>query len=432
MVIKITRFTLVFIFALFAKLSHASVITHFSPLSFSKLPSSAACQAENNVKSIVNEPAPSIQTTVESNANGAVNESVANHGLTLVMDTERFCLALYKALNATSSNKNQLVDNSVSDINDLNTIEKQNEEERLKVMFVDVNTVVESVGYTMDWTANLLDGFFAQSDKDKNKAKTWGHFVLGWEPRIGEVFSTDTFPVRFKIKAKLPNLENKVELILSDGEDDDYNTLPYESVKTEAFKLSENSLGAAVRFLHAKSENVSTSARLGWGQGQMYTRVSATYRKKYLNDKVIFNVKPAIEYYVVDGWGAKFLLDAGYKIDQGSELRYNLSLRDLESFESSEWRSGLFKIDAVGDKAALIYGMSSFGYLEPKPDVEQHRFSVRYRFNALRRWIFFEIEPFVELRRENPLEEGNSSILLKSFVRDAGISFRFESHYGFL
>ncbi len=332
---------------------------------------------------------------------------------------------------AVKEDEQELLQNTETvDVN-LEDIEKV-EEERLKVLFVDVNSVVEGVGYSMDWTANLLDGLFAENESGKNKAKTWGHFILGWEPREGEVFTGDSFPIKFKIKAKLPNLENSVELILSDGEDDDFKTLPYESVKTEAFKLSQSSLGAAVRFLHTKSDNLSTSVRIGWGEDQLYTRASGTYRQKFFDSRVIVNLQPAIEYYVADGWGARFLLDTGLKINKTSEVRYNLSLRDLESYNSSEWRSGLFQITALTDKSALITGISSFGYIEPKVEPISHKFSVRYRFNALRSWLFFEIEPFVELNKDDPYESDSYNPLSNDFVRNTGVSFRIETHYGFL
>jgi hypothetical protein len=315
---------------------------------------------------------------------------------------------------------------------DLKAIEIKLEEERLKVLFVDMNSVVENVGSSMDWTANFLDGFFASNELTRNKAKTWGHFVTEWQPREGEVFTGSSFPIKFKVKAKLPNLENKVELILSDGEDEDFTTLPYESVRTEAFKLSEQSLGAAVRFLYSKSDNFSTSTRIGWGEDQLYTRASVTYRKSFFDKRVSVNIQPAIEYYVVDGWGARFLFDTGYRVTEESEIRYNFSLRDLQSFDSSQWRSGLFHISSVGEKSALIVGISSAGELEPKPDAESHRFSVRYRFNALRSWVFFEIEPFFELHKAEPTDDNWSKTIYSDFTRDTGISLRFEAHYGFL
>ena len=319
---------------------------------------------------------------------------------------------------------------------ELEAIEKKLEEERLKILFLDVNTVMERIGTSMDWTANLLDGYFADDQKGKDKAKTWGHVVFAWEPREGQLFDSENFPVKFKVKAKLPNLENKVEIILSDGEDDDFETLPYESVRPEALKLSESSLGAAIQFLSTKGENIRTSSRLGWGDEQVYLRTSLTYRQKYLNDFVTLNLSPAIEYYASDGWGARLLVDTGFKINDQSEMRYNFSIRDRESFDDPSFRSGIFNITSLGDKAALITGYSSSGEFETSDsyNVYSRRVSTRYRFNALRKWIYIEVEPFIEYKKDDI----DDRLLIKPedfrthFVRDRGITIRFEGHYGFL
>lgn len=302
-------------------------------------------------------------------------------------------------------------------------------EERLKVLFVDVNTVMESVGWTMDWTANWIDGYFSDTEQGKNKAKAWGHIVMGWEPRDGE---WGNFPVQFKVKAKLPNLKNKVELILTDDEDEDFKTLPYESVRPEAYKSSQRSLGAAVQFLHAASENIRTSSRLGYGDSQIYARSSLTYRKKYLDQRVTLNIQPAIEYYVEDGWGARFLLDTGYKFTPEDEVRFNYSLQERESFDAPEWRKGLYSINAINDKSALITGISSVGVVEPEYTPEFHKFSVRYRRKAIRSWIFIEAEPFVQFQRELITDNPLMAPYYESFQRDIGIAFRIEAHYGFL
>lgn len=308
-------------------------------------------------------------------------------------------------------------------------VEKKVEEERLKVLFVDVNKVFETFGSTLDWTANTLDGYFAdeETQQQQKKAKTWGHIVFGWEPREGNL---NRFPVKFKVKAKLPHLKDKVELILSDNEDDDFKTLPYESVRPETVKLDEDSFGAAIRFLHATRDNISTSSRLGWGDNQLYARSSARYKKAWYDNKLSINLQPALEYYVVDGWGGRFLFDIGYKLSDNSDTRFNFSYRDLESFSAPKWRAGVFQINAVTDKSAMIVGISSNGETKPKFTPMKHRFSVRYRFNALRSWTYFEIEPFVEVFRPD-LPDNSGIDYNASFIRDTGITFRFEGHYGF-
>lgn len=303
------------------------------------------------------------------------------------------------------------------------------EEERLKVLFVDVNTVMEQVESTMDWTANWLDGYFAETDETKDKAKAWGHIIMGWEPKDGE---WDNFPVKFKVRAKLPNLKNRVELILSDNEQDDFRTLPYETVRPEAYKSSQRSLGAAIRFLHSTSENVKTATRLGWGESQLYIRSSLTYRKKFLDDKVTFLTRPAIEYYAEDGLGASLLFDTGYKFTPSQEVRFSYSIRDVESYDSPEWRTGLYKFTAFDEKSALIVGVSSVGVTEPQYEPEFYKLSIRYRRKAIRSWIFLEAEPFVQFTREWINDDPSIQPYYTDFERDIGIAFRFEAHYGFL
>jgi hypothetical protein len=308
----------------------------------------------------------------------------------------------------------------------LSEVEKKLKEERLKVLFVDVNTVMETIETSMDWTANWLDGHFAQNEVGKNKAKAWGHVTFAWEPREGEMAN---FPMKFKVRAKLPNLQNKMEIILSDNEQEDFNNLPYETVRPEAFKSSQRSLGAAVRFLHSSSENISYSSRLGTGDGTMYARSAAIFRKKLLEDKVTLNAETALEYYVSDGWGARVLLDTGYAFSMRNEVRFNIAYRELESYVSPTWRKGLYHIGAISEKQAFISGLTVSGEIEPHYHADFYKASVRYRFNALRDWIYFEVEPFVEFIRDDPI---NAPAMNNEFVRDRGITFRFEAHYGFL
>ena len=226
-------------------------------------------------------------------------------------------------------------------------LQENQKEERLKVLFVDVNSMMETVGSSMDWTANWIDSKFAETEQGKNKAKAWGHINIGWEPRQGE---WSNLPVKFRVRAKLPNLENKVELILSDNEQEDLNSLPYETVRPEALKSSQRSLGAAVRFMHASTEHLSSSSRIGTGDGQMYVRSSITYNEKFWSDKLIINLQPSIEYYYSDGLAGRLLIDTAYAINLKNELRFSYLLQDRESYEAATWRNGIYSISAITDK----------------------------------------------------------------------------------
>jgi hypothetical protein len=306
---------------------------------------------------------------------------------------------------------------------------KLKEEQRLKVLFVDVNTLMEKVGASMDWTANWIDGQFANSNSGLNKAKAWGHVQTGWEPREGEWLN---FPIKFKVRARLPNLENKAELIFSDNEQEDLNRLPYETVRPDALKSSERSLGAAVRFMHSTSENLKTSSRLGWGDGQLYARSSLLFNKKWVEDKLTISLQPSLEYYVADGVGGRILADAGYAMSPKSEIKLSYMYQDREDFAEPIWRNGLYSISSISDKSALIFGITAAGVVEPKYRPEFYKISVRIRRKAIRSWIFIEAEPFVEFKRNRLLENYQSGHQYSEFERDIGIALRLEAHYGFL
>ncbi len=336
-----------------------------------------------------------------------------------------------KELSVNKENPHQKADSPQNEKTDQSKTfpQKQSNEERLKVLFVDVNSVMESVGTSMDWTANWIDGKFAESSRGLNKAKAWGHISMGWEPRQGE---WSNFPIKFRVRAKLPNLENKVELVFSDNEEEDLNSLPYETVRPEALKSSQRSLGAAVRFMHSASENVKTSSRLGWADGQVYARTSLLFNKKFVGDTFTLNIQPSLEHYVADGWGGRLLIDSGVAINKQNELRLSYLLQDRDSYEAPTWRNGLYAISEISNSSAIIIGATAAGVVEPDYRPEFYKFSVRIRKKAIRSWIFIEAEPFVEFRRERLIDDPINGHLYGEFERDIGIALRLEAHYGFL
>jgi hypothetical protein len=66
-------------------------------------------------------------------------------------------------------------------------------------------------------SAQWFDDFFAVDNvKEDDKALGEVRLRLGWEPRSREL---NEFEAKLKVRVKLPNLKNKVDLILSDYDD---------------------------------------------------------------------------------------------------------------------------------------------------------------------------------------------------------------------
>ncbi len=70
---------------------------------------------------------------------------------------------------------------------------------------------------SMDFTVSKFDGLFSDGSQSIEKAKAEGRIQLSWEPRTRDIAETD---LRFRIRVSLPHLENRVDLLLSDNEDE--------------------------------------------------------------------------------------------------------------------------------------------------------------------------------------------------------------------
>ena len=74
------------------------------------------------------------------------------------------------------------------------------------------------LNYGVSSTAKTINNWFKHEGGDSTSpATTRGRLRFGWEPRSGDLSEID---FRFKIRVKLPALEDRVELLFSDEEDD--------------------------------------------------------------------------------------------------------------------------------------------------------------------------------------------------------------------
>ena len=115
-----------------------------------------------------------------------------------------------------------------------------------------------------------------------------------------------------------------------------------------------------------------------------------------------FKVEPSIYYYLDDGLGSKFFLEYNYQYDEKSQFRINYSIRGSESFSGIRWKHGFYKLKQIDSTTASVLGLQVEGERNGKNGflTEKYTLSYRYRFNALQKWLFFEIEPFLEFPKD--------------------------------
>ena len=242
-------------------------------------------------------------------------------------------------------------------------------------------------------SAIWFDGFFNEDDESELTPQSLARISTSWLPRARD---WSEVKVRLKLKARLPYFENKVDLIFSDDSEEGLDQLPLESTQSKS-SFEDDSFAAAIRYIHQKDARIFSDTRVGISGNALFVR--ARHKRNYVwDDKHSFAFTPSIYYYTDDGLGARLLLEYDYQLNPDNQVRVNYSVRGSESFSGIRWKHGLYHLRHISDKEASVLGLQVEG--ERNGDngflVENYTLSYRYRFNAIKEWLFFEIEPFLE------------------------------------
>ena len=256
-----------------------------------------------------------------------------------------------------------------------------------------MENIHQSISNSVYQSAVWFDQFFLDENTEQATPKTSARIRLGWEPKARDWNEIDT---RFRIKVKLPHFKDKIDLILSDDDELDQSNLPLDSARAKQDSHDE-SFAAAVRITHKKDKNRLLESRIGISGGDIF--VKARQKRRYSWDNThSFRFEPSIYYFLDDGLGAKLLLEYDYQLNKNSQLRINYSVRGSEAFSGIRWKHGFYKLTQLEQNAATILALKVEGERNGENGflIDNYTLSYRYRFNALKSWLFFEVEPFLE------------------------------------
>lgn len=265
---------------------------------------------------------------------------------------------------------------------------------------------------SLDYTARQLDSFFALEGSDEYKnARAEGRISVGWEPRSRDLAETD---VRFRIRVKLPALQNRVDLLLSDNEDyDQEDTI--KAAREPAFRRGDRTT-LALRFKQEPDSHLSY--RIGAG------RRDQLYAKTRFEDMVAFNSSLAMRYdaelyyYTRDRLGAELGTSFQYITPKDNVMRFNNRFYFRDETNDWLWRHELQYLQPLDQQSAAIYSFFTEGLSQPNYRIEEVYTSIRWRTNPHREWLFYEVEPFVVWLRD------------EDFKPSYGLALRVEVYYG--
>ncbi|MDN4502119.1 hypothetical protein QX776_06880 [Alteromonadaceae bacterium BrNp21-10] len=270
--------------------------------------------------------------------------------------------------------------------------------------------VSQSVHSTAEW----FDSFFLTEEyTDDQKAAGEARIMLGWEPRSS---SLNEFVSRFRIRVKLPKAKHQTDLVFSDFDEEEQNT-PIRIAKNNVVD-DPHRFNLALRWTSKHDEKADLSHRIGIGR-KLQPFVKSRYRRIFeLSASSNLNWETSAYWYSRDGLGAHFMLQYETNISTTDLFRFDNHFYYRDRFNDWIWHHSAYNFHQLDSKSALIYGLYVEGNSQPNYRVEEYLISARWRKNALREWLYFEVEPFLLWRRD---EDFNTSI---------GLAMRVEGYFG--
>lgn len=283
---------------------------------------------------------------------------------------------------------------------------QQNQQDYLWLDSMHTN-VVSSVGSTAVW----FDNFFALEDfPTDTPANGEARIRLGWEPRSRDL---NEFETRFKVRFKLPKLKNRVDVILSDYDDEQADS-SLNVLQNQSYP-EQNRFSLALRW--KSTPDSGFSHRLGIGR-KLQVFAKSRYRNFHqLSPKTSFRWETAAYIYSKDGFGAEVTGQFGYDFSDSDLFRFNNHFYFRDRTNDWFWQHNWQNLKQLDADTALISGLYLEGNSQPNYRIEEYLISTRWRKNALREWLFFELEPFVMWRRN------------EGFSASYGIALRVEGYF---
>lgn len=275
-----------------------------------------------------------------------------------------------------------------------------------------LDSLHENITDSVNDSALWFDEFFMLDQNSLSQTAVGeARIQLGWNPRSRDL---NQFESRIKLRYKLPNLKNRVDLVVSDYDDEQPDNLLQKTNIED--NNQQNRFSLALQW-KAKPDS-GLSHRIGVGR-RLQVFVRSRYRTALgFGEHADIRMESSIYYYSGDGFGAELAARYGYVFNPTSMLRFNNHFYYRDKSKDWLWQHSLQHLIQIDEKNALIYGVYFEGLSQPNYHLEEYLVSSRWRINALREWLFFELEPYITWRKD------------EAFSASYGIGLRLEGYFG--
>lgn len=224
--------------------------------------------------------------------------------------------------------------------------------------------------------------------------------------------------VRLKAKVRLPQIEQRLSVVINDDDEAETGLLPGEVERPQQANAQSRSSSMAFRYLYDTHRRWRVDADVG-----LRSELKLLARLRYRNE---WTLRPGLQtrftqsVYFLDGegFGETSLVEFERLLAEDMLLRWSTQATVSEQANGLELREGLQLLRQVDADRALSWNLAATVNSDPAWKAGSYVTSVRFRQRAFRSWMFFEVEPFIDWIRED------------RFNTNPGVAFRVEIWLG--
>lgn len=249
--------------------------------------------------------------------------------------------------------------------------------------------------------AQWMDDFFGAEVRDAERANSFVRTILidDWDERDGH-----DFKVRLRGQVNLPKISERVDLIFS-GEES-------EQTLTEEERSQENDVGVRFNFRDSARSRLDATLSLRSGPA-LLPGVRYRYQQP-ITDNSWGRFTQRLQYHTEDGYRSLSNVDLNLLVSERSLLRWSGRVRYREDKEFWDWNTGITYRRWLRDHekfpSAIEYYVAMSGRDDPESFSTNYRIGVLYRQQFFREFLFYEIEPSYNWRRDT-FEEKREGVL---------------------
>nr|BBD50092.1 hypothetical protein [Haliea sp. ETY-M] len=256
--------------------------------------------------------------------------------------------------------------------------------------------------------AQWMDDFFGAPIADAERANSFVRAILidDWDERDGH-----DPKLRLRGQVNLPKISSRADLVFS-GEE-------AEQTLTEEERAQENDVGVRFNFRDSNRTRLDATVSLRSGPA-LLPGVRFRYQQP-ISENSWGRFTQRLQYHTEDGYRALSNFDLNRILSEDTLIRWGGRLRYREDKEFWDWNTGItyrrwFK-DHKDFPSAIEYYVAMSGRDKPQTFETNYRIGVLYRRQFFREFLFYEIEPNYNWRRDE-FEDKREGVL--------GIVFRLE------